>query len=104
MADVTADQAVNEFKAALISAVDNSIWAVLIGDFPIFNAPVLKQLAQYAINYVISTAVRYTELGAYTLYVNAYVGQEKIDFENAVTSGDEQKIIEAARKFIKFGA
>ena len=113
---MTIDDLVEQLKGAIITIGTQSVMAFLSVNAPFFALPVIRQITEFAVNKIISLAIKETEIGAFFAYVDIYTKAQVKAFEEAAirnkiaqeSGTDEEKkkaeeaFIAAARDLIKF--
>ncbi len=86
------DQFIETLKSQLVTIGTNGVMTFLAIEVPFFAFPVVNKVTRLIVEKVIEIAIRYTELGAYFLYVDQYTAAQSDAFSNAA-----KKNLEAQR-------
>lgn len=88
----SADDFISELKDAAIDLGVSGVMAYLTLQAPFTRAPIVNKLIEAIVRKVLEIAVKYTELGAYFVYVDHYTAQQAKEFKEASAA------LEAAKK------
>lgn len=100
----TIDDFLTQSSDYLQNMAFKSLRTYLSINYPWTNIVVVKQLVDLVLNKLLTILFTKTEYGIYSLAVNEIVREQKNALNEAFKSNDEQKIIEAARNFIKLSS
>jgi hypothetical protein len=79
----------------------DGIRAYLTLNAPWTNTIIIKQIVDTLLNSILNILFTKTDYAVYVLGVISIVNTQNEDFKNAIASGDQTQIINAARNFIK---
>ncbi len=110
------DQVIEDLKSQLINIGTKGVMTYLMTQSPFFSIPIIKLLVSSIVKSVIEITVRYTELGAYFIYVDTFTEAQvealkasMLVNKLAQESGDneakkkaENDLVASARAIIKF--
>lgn len=89
----TLDDFISDLKETAIDLGVSGVMAYLTLQAPIFTKiPILGALIKAIVRKVLEIAVKYTELGAYFVYVDAYTAQQAKDFKEASAALEAAKL------------
>ena len=114
---MTHQEYVDQIKSAALTIGVRAVMAAFALNLPWTQSPVVKQILEYIVTYILRLAILQTEFGAFWAYVDLRTTNQKTAFDEAVfmlqalkdknasaeeIKNAEDKVVQAFRKFVSF--